>query len=271
MNGKAWRILVGVAALAAALSLPAAAGFGSLPVLATDTLTSAGAASYRFTVPDDSALEILVEASHENATLVGDGIWLIDPSGMEIGYVSTWTADGLTEFHLETPAPGVLYDVRPVPRDSISQGTGLLVFGLPAGTYRLVVGSISDAASGTVTVSVGAPSGTVLLDRMVSEGGFVYNEADFRGLNVVAGTPAARVVVMAGASLTETVERSMYGWFGSPFEVASSYTVAGPEGSSTAPTHFLTGPAGEYSFTVDYDIGLPNGRMWLWALDVDTV
>lgn len=265
--------MLGITTLAAALTLPASAGFGSVPTLASDALTEYGAASYRFSVPDDAQIEVFVDSVHDGASVIGEGVWISDPDGNIIGFVSTFSSHGGTELHLQLPEPaGVLYDVQPVPPGESGTGIGLILFGVPAGTYRVVAGTVSNGTFVSTEISLGATAGSTLLDRMVSEGGFAHTEVDFRGVNVVAGPPVARAVVMVGATVSETVDRSLYGWFGNPFELVSQITVDGPNGSATDTTHFFDGaPAGTYDVTVDLNVGLPFGEQWLWGLDVDTV
>lgn len=278
-------LLIGLLVVAA-LTAPAAAFHGStLPTLSSDSLPNHGAVSYRFTVPQDAEVEIEIETSYEDTNLIGDGFWLFSGSGQSLmSFMSTTMIGGGTEVHLELPDPiGVVQDVRPEPQ-SFGSG-GALFMQLDAGTYVVTVGAVSDGTLADGKVSLFAEQGSLLIKRVVSTGGFAFNEADFQGTTVLVDTgrgapifvpgplfidPTARPLVMANASTAVSIARSLYGWFGG-FNLVQQTTVVGPQGTSSGDQHIFEGaPAGNYSFTVDLTASVPGGRIWAWGLDPAT-
>jgi hypothetical protein len=267
----------------AAITAPAAAFHDStLPVLSSDVLPNHGAASYRFTVPQGAQVEVELETMYEGANLIGDGFWLYNATGQPlISFMSTWSIGGDPEVHIELPDPiGVVHDIRPQPQ---SFGSGSLVgMALDAGTYVALIGTVSNGTLIDGKASLFASAGSALINKVVSTGGFAYDEAAFEGTTVLVGAPAGlpifvpgpvvvdpslRPLVMANASTSASIARSLYGWFGG-FNLVQQTTVDGPDGTLSGDQHFFDGAtAGDYTFTVDLSASVPGGRIWAWGLD----
>lgn len=279
------RVALAALLVLAAFTAPAAAFHDpNLPTIATSPLSEHGAVSHRFTIPEGADIEIEMEALHQDASMEGDGVWLFDSAGAPlVAFLSTGISGGAFEVHLELPGPiGVVHDVRPEPPSEFGGGMGLVISGVPAGEYVALAGSVSNGTLASGSVALRASAGSALVATEISVGGFSVREAEFDGTTALVAPPIdpifvpgplpvgpfVRPLVMLDASHSESVERSLFGWF-EGFGVASQLTVAGPGGSTSASGgQFFDGlPSGDYTFTVDYEVGVPEGYVWLWGLD----
>jgi hypothetical protein len=237
------------------------------PVVSADPLPGPGTVGYRFTAPEGASIGISIDAAFDDASTQGDGLWLYDSDlHLIFGAWGTAIAGGGFEYHVEAPEPiGVLFD-RPGTRAAgIGGGSGLIIFGMPAGQYIAFAGAVGDGSFVSATGTLYGSEGTTLQSRSVTEGGFFHREADFRGLNALVGVGGLRARAIVGATLEESVDRFLFGdfsYFGE-LEIAR-LTVTGPNGSSSSTFGHLLAleEPGDYRFTVDADVGIGDLQLW---------
>jgi hypothetical protein len=238
------------------------------PVIDTQPLTGIGAVSFRISIPEGADFGFEIATTWKNSFLTGDGVWLFDADGNpQFGFTGTGLFGGGRQVHVEAPDPiGVLVDIPPDGARS-SGGGALLVFGAEAGEYVAVVGAASDGTFVDGSVSLLGTAGVQLLSASTSNGGFVFLDHEFRGLNVSASLAVVRPLVMAAASASSTIEDGLYGLFAGPFDGISMLSVDGPVGSRQDSFHFFFGePAGTYTMTADLVVA-PSDYLYTWGVD----
>lgn len=239
------------------------------PLIRTDALPGIGTVAYRFTVPEGGEFALSLDVEFADASILGHGLWLFDSAfRMILGVWGTGIGSGPLEYHVEAPEPiGILLD-RSAPRSGgIGGGFTLLASGVPSGEYIAFMGAVSN---GTFVAGSGAlygGEGTALISTGGGPGGFMHQEADFRGLNALVGA-GLRAKAIVGAAVEETIDRpALFGefsYFGDA-EIAV-LTMEGPQGSESSTGHFFAlEPSGDYRFVIDADLGV--GNLFAWGVE----
>jgi hypothetical protein len=263
------RSLVAVSVLLLAAAAPAQAFHRTDPPLASGTLSGSGSISYHLDMPTEGPVELEVQGSSTDA-----GSWAMAAFirvGGGWGGGSLTATGGSHELHVEAPAVGTVIDERG-PGGGGFVGVALGFGTIPAGEYSVVLGGATDGDFDG-EVSVWAPEDAAVTARTDGTG-FIHREADFHdGVSVIAGEAAGRVKAIAVSSLTETVEGTLFAWFGEHF--TDPIAVLGYEGPGQSDigqqNYFLFGvPGGTYTFTVAINAGAgPLTGLWVWGFGVE--
>lgn len=240
------------------------------PLIRTDPLPGIGTVAYRFNIPESGEFALSLEVEFADASILGDGLWLFDSEfRMILGAWGTGIGSGPIEYHVEAPEPiGILLDSSGPRSGGFGSEFTLLASGVPSGEYIAFMGAVSN---GTFISGAGAlygGEGTTVISTGGGPGGFIHQEADFRGLNALVGV-GLRAKAIVGAAVEETIDRpALFGefsYFGDA-EIAV-LTMEGPQGSesSTFGHLFALEPPGDYRFVIDADLGV--GNLFAWGVE----
>lgn len=262
------RIAILLIALAA-VARPAAAFHGNtLPVRYSAAVGAHGWVTLSLTVPDglgydNPLLDIEVDGRGTDVSAAGGGEWALDAQGDPM-WASAFTGWSSGEVYVRGPEPvGVIVDTRSHV-DENTYGFASTYYGLDAGTYTLVVGFVTDAAtaSGTLTISSADTIGVSVTGS--GSKGFMFMERDFDPCARAAGF---LVGAAAGCEASVVIGDRLFGIFSSHGDV-SVVRHEGPNGTTVGHDFMHGEPAGTHRFLVDAEAGVVFEGFYVWGIDV---
>lgn len=257
-------LLVGLAAVAQ----PAAAFHdNTLPVRYSAAIGTQGWVTLSLTVPeglgyDNPLLDIEVEGRGTDVSAVGGGEWALDAQGSPT-WASAFTGWSSGEVYVRGPEPvGVVVDTRShVNEDSF--GFASTYYGLDAGTYTLVVGYVTDAATGSGTLTISSADTIGVSVTGSGSKGFMFMERHFDPCTRAAGFLAGAA---AGCEASVEIGDRLFGIFSS--HGVSVVRHEGPNGTTIGDDFMFGAPAGTHRFVVDAEAGVVFEGFYVWGIDV---
>lgn len=225
----------------------------------------------RFEVPSATSVTWKIHGDFDGASSAALGMWLLRGGSV---------IDNSFSIHRDR-FPNVVHAEVDLDRvtalfDSTSGGGAggrdlTMTNNLTPGTYTAVGLAVSDGSmEGSVELSA---TGTInILAQDQGNEVFIRDERSFTGLLDVYVQQAmfVRVKAIAHAQHLETVNHSLFGWFGTVSDPGAMLHSDGPDGHRDGMQQYTYGgtPPGTYSMTVDLDAGGPGSATGAFGADV---